>query len=427
MTRDATGPEALQRLKREAQDALEGIRAGFLLRRPFLAMIAMRLDLVAVIDDRLRTAATNGRVIYFDARFFFDCSEEKRLFVFAHEVWHCALGHMSRAAGRLPNIWNIAVDHEVNCLLHQDGFSRPDDAVYFEKYDGVNAERVYDYLVSSGVDLPSGFDIHLPLVGLPGEGGDGGGGSGDKTILFDADFRPFEAPPSEAHATRMRLEAAREAKKRHGTLHGAIAFELDQVEHARTDWRPILSRFVNNATMMRLNWSRPQRRHVHAGLYLPSRRRDLMRVAIAIDISGSVFDIAPAFMAEAMGILSQSSVTGIDLMLFDTSIRTRANLTSPDDLPALLKDCQGGGGTDFGPLFVEGLLDDTVATLIVLTDGFGPAPRTEPRIPTLWALTNDGEKPVPWGEMIRLPDLTPSPMRRFPRVSQTRPPRRPRC
>ena len=404
MASEADGVDALKSLKREAQGALESIRAGFLLRRPFLAMIAMRLDLVAVVDDRLGTAATNGSVIYFDARFLFECSEEKRLFVFAHEVWHCALGHMSRAAGRLPAIWNIAVDHEVNCLLHADGFSRPDDAVYFEEYDGLNAEQVYNRLLSSGVDLPHAFDLHLPLAGpLPKECT----GSGDQTVLIDTDFQPFQAPPSETRATRLRLEAAREAKKRHCTLPGTIALELDEVERDRTDWRPIVSRFVRNATITRLNWSRPQRHHVHAGRYLPSRRRDLMRVAIAIDISGSVFHVAPTFIAEAMGILSQSCVTGIDLMLFDTSIRTRAYLTSSDDLPTLLNNCQGGGGTDFTPLFLDGLLDDTVAALIVLTDGFGPASTTEPRIPTLWALTNYGEKPMPWGEMIRLPNPPP--------------------
>jgi predicted metal-dependent peptidase len=419
---DAQELEAFQRLKRDAQEALEGIRASFLMRRPFLAMIAMRLDLVAVIDDRLQTAATNGHTIYFDARFFFACSEEKRLFVFAHEVWHCALGHMSRAGGRLPNLWNIAVDHEVNCLLQEDGFPRPDDAVYFEKYDGLNAEQVYNHLLSFGADLPSGFDLHIPLPGLAGSERDGQQDDDHASLLIDADFQPFDAPPSEAHVTRMRLEAAREAQKRHGTLPGAIALELEQVERSLTDWRPILSRFVKNATMSRLTWSRPQRRHVHAGLYLPSRRRDSMRVAIAIDISGSVFDVAPAFIAEAMGILSQSSVAGIDIMLFDTEIRARDRLTSPADLPALLKNCHGGGGTSFRPLFAKGLLDETVAALIVLTDGFGPAPRTEPRLPTLWALTQDGEKPVPWGGMIRLPDLTPSPMRRLPRLSQTHPP-----
>lgn len=418
MTPEAVKPdvedlEALQRLKRDAQEALEGIRAGFLMRRPFLAMIAMRLDLIAVIDDRLCTAATNGRTIYFDARFFFACSEEKRLFVFAHEVWHCALGHMSRAAGRFPTLWNIAADHEVNTLLGEDGFPRPEDAIYFQQYDGLNAEQVYDHLLSSGVDLPSGFDLHLPLPGRLGSDRDGQQDDDHASLLIDADFQPFDAPPSEAQVTRMRLEAAREAQKRHGTLPGVIALELERAERSRTDWRPILSRFVKNATVSRLTWSRPQRRHVHAGLYLPSRPRDSMRLAIAIDISGSVLDLAPAFIAEAMGIMSQSAVSGIDLMLFDTDIRARDRLTSPANLPAMLKDCRGGGGTNFRPLFVEGLLDDTVAALIVLTDGFGAAPSTVPRIPTLWALTNDGEKPVPWGEMIRLPDLTPLDLHRF--------------
>ena len=51
-------------------------------------------------------------------------------------------------------------------------------------------------------------------------------------------------------------------------------------------------------------------------------------------------------------------------------------------------------------------MDEAVAALIVLTDGFGPAPESASQIPTLWALTSDGEKPAPWGETIRLPDFT---------------------
>lgn len=418
---NAHGLEALLRFKRDAQEALEGIRASFLIRRPFLAMIAMRLDLVAVIDDRVQTAATNGRTIYFDARFFFASSEEKRLFVFAHEVWHCALGHMSRAGGRLPNLWNIAVDHEVNCLLQDDGFPMPDDAIYFQQFDGRNAETVYEYLLNEGTDKVHGFDLHLPLQGLPGPHDNGESEVDNTSILIDEDFQPFDDPPTELQVAHIRLEAAREAQRRKGTLPGGIAFELEQLERSLTDWRPILSRFVRSTTVSRLNWSRAQRRHIHSGLYLPSRQRDRMRIAIAIDISGSVFDVAPAFIAEAMGILSCSSVMDIEVMLFDTDIRARHRLTSPADLPAMLKDCHGGGGTNFHPLFVEGLLDETVAALIVLTDGFGPAPRTEPRISTLWALTKDGEKPAPWGEMIYLPDLNPSPMQRHQRLWDTQP------
>ena len=50
-------------------------------------------------------------------------------------------------------------------------------------------------------------------------------------------------------------------------------------------------------------------------------------------------------------------------------------------------------------------MDEAVAALIVLTDGFGPAPESASQIPTLWALTSDGQKPAPWGETIHLPDF----------------------
>jgi predicted metal-dependent peptidase len=41
------------------------------------------------------------------------------------------------------------------------------------------------------------------------------------------------------------------------------------------------------------------------------------------------------------------------------------------------------------------------AAVIYLTDGVGPAPQ-EMDFPTLWVLTAEGEKPVPWGVELRL-------------------------
>jgi len=41
------------------------------------------------------------------------------------------------------------------------------------------------------------------------------------------------------------------------------------------------------------------------------------------------------------------------------------------------------------------------AAVIYLTDGVGPAPE-KMEFPTLWVLTQEGEKPVPWGVELRL-------------------------
>jgi len=62
----------------------------------------------------------------------------------------------------------------------------------------------------------------------------------------------------------------------------------------------------------------------------------------------------------------------------------------------------GGGFTDLRPLFdYAKTLRPLPAAVIYLTDGIGPAPESM-EFPTLWVLTAEGEKPVPWGVELRL-------------------------
>ena len=81
-----------------------------MLRQPFVAMLAMRLDLVPVVDDRLDTACTDGERIFVDARFLHGLSAADRAFVLAHEVWHvppvicCAAARARPGAGMWPSI-----------------------------------------------------------------------------------------------------------------------------------------------------------------------------------------------------------------------------------------------------------------------------------------------------------------------------------
>jgi predicted metal-dependent peptidase len=62
----------------------------------------------------------------------------------------------------------------------------------------------------------------------------------------------------------------------------------------------------------------------------------------------------------------------------------------------------GGGFTDLRPVFdYAKRMHPLPAAVIYLTDGVGPAPELM-EFPTLWVLTADGEKPVPWGIELRL-------------------------
>lgn len=379
-------PEHLS-LKAKVQAELEALRATFLMRRPFLAMVSLRLDLIAVVDDRVQTAATNGRCIYFDARFFMASTPQKQEFVFAHEVWHGALGHFSRAQGRHAQLWNLATDHEINALLAVDGFPLPDDAVHFPDMVGMNAEEVYARLLQEGCMEQHRFDLHLTGLALPED---------DIGPLRDPDFRVTERPPSILEADTLLIASVRATEARHSHIPGQVKMRAEALTRAKIDWRSVLAQFVQNAAAKQYSWSRPQRRHLHRGLYLPSRRGFGFRLVVAIDVSGSVFNLAADFLSELRAIVATTGVEAVELMVFDTMIRHRQTMAPDTDVAKILAGAKGGGGTDFRPVF-EAMEDEGSAVLILLTDGYGEAPELAPDYPVLWALTATGRCPVDWG------------------------------
>src|SRR5205085_500100 len=72
------------------------------------------------------TAATDGRDIFINPRFWNGLTPAERLGLLAHEVLHAALLHVPRRGKRNPLIWNIAADIVVNgIVLAQEGFVLP--------------------------------------------------------------------------------------------------------------------------------------------------------------------------------------------------------------------------------------------------------------------------------------------------------------
>jgi len=70
--------------------------------------------------------------------------------------------------------------------------------------------------------------------------------------------------------------------------------------------------------------------------------------------------------------------------------------------PAVVESHHGGGFTDLRPVFdYARTMRPLPAAVIYLTDGIGPAPERM-EFPTLWVLTKEGERPVPWGVELRL-------------------------
>ena len=76
-------------------------------------------------------------------------SQSECRFVMAHEFLHAALSHDARQEWRDDYLWNVACDYVINMWLTEMGVGeRPDGLLYDEQFKGINAESIYDRIVT---------------------------------------------------------------------------------------------------------------------------------------------------------------------------------------------------------------------------------------------------------------------------------------
>lgn len=384
-----------EQLKREALSLWEADRMRLMLHQPFVAMLAMRLDLIPVVDDRLATACTDGERIFVNARFLHGLSPFDRVFVLAHEVWHCAARHPLRRGRREARRWNIAADHEVNALLHDEGLRLPRDCIYFPEMHGRNAEVVYASSLCDELDDTERGDLaddHEPDTSL-------------ESGVQDPDFDAFSLSGDWDNWPARVVAVAQQIERIHGELPGNIHRFVDAYRKPQVPWREVLSQFVTRTLGDERVWLPPHRRWISRGLYLPSRRGQKLEATVAIDTSGSTSGYLSLFLGELIGLAASFGRYRLRLLLCDFEIQQELVLTDETPWEPEQLDFQGGGGTSFLPVFRH--LEESDAppsALIFFTDGFGRAPRRAPPYPVLWAITPDGIPPVRWGECLRLPE-----------------------
>ena len=411
-------------LKKKALTEAESARAQLLVRQPFVGMLAMRMELVTVIDSRLPTACTDGSIIYFSAPFLLSLNNESRIYLMAHELWHCVFLHFKRKGSRDHKRFNYAADLEVDFMLHEQGFHGIEMLPHKEKWKGLSAEAIYELLDDSR-QRPESADVHIfdndtgeeqqSGSGKPGEGnekqGDGkqsqGRGAGSKSgneagpdgqWIKDDDYQPMIEPRAERKWRQWVVSAAQQVKRSKGSLPAYLEQMIKDQYQPELSWKEILQQFVSYCFGGSRQWLPPNRRHIHQGLYLPSRKDDFLSVVVAIDTSGSTYNDLPGFLAELKGIVTSFGRYDVTLIECDAEIQNVRHFSEWEPFEYEEFNFHGFGGTDFRPVF--SWINDNIAEpklLIFMTDGYGDAPANPPEYPMLWVLTSDGEPPADWG------------------------------
>jgi len=401
-----------------AEKLIRKARTQLLLKNPFFGYLTNSLSLKE--EDLIFPVGTDGKSIYYCEELIDEAGITAREMegVLAHEIMHLVLKHAERRGTRGKMKWNIATDLAINAMIEDWGFELPEDVLLEERYKEMAAEEVYN-------ELPDLGDVKCPECGsgdvrrkklkmkerskgskvMKAEGefecrdcghewsdevnvipsGDGEGWEDIQGVPLD-DHDLWENEDFDQQEFRRKVAEASDMAKGKGDMPASLKRMVKDLVHPRIDWRRLLERYIRAQDREEYTWKSPNRRHVSRGLYYPSLKSTNLEVAVAVDTSGSVGEEELGeFMSEVSGILDSVKNFRAELFACDAKVHAHETARSKQDFQKFMEKCEGGGGTDFRPVFEE-LKDENVDCLVYLTDGRGKYPAAKPSCDVVWAL-----------------------------------------
>jgi len=170
---------------------------------------------------------------------------------------------------------------------------------------------------------------------------------------------------------------------------------IEDLVEPQINWLEYLPQLIVRHMPYDYTYSRPSKKSIAAGYYLPSVLKSGIKGVVVIDTSGSMSmeDLRDG-LSQIIGIFREVPNAELTIYSCDAMLYEAQTITSEYDLNTL--QLKGGGGTDFRPMFQkiqEG--GDDVDLLIYITDGYGEYPTPDminPNMTVIWVITRDGDE-----------------------------------
>lgn len=418
--------------KSDVETKLSAARTRLILDKPFLGALVLRLPMQAGNPKWCNTTATDAKTLYYNHDYIAALNLEQTQFVLAHEAMHCALSHFARRQHRDKHRWDVACDFAINPLLANDGLKPTPEALLLSEYDGMTAEEIYPLIEQNTEQEPQ--DQHLyddknddgegnqpppqdqepqqkkdERRGKDGEesedGSDGNRKEAEPDNKSSGDSQPPPLTESERESLaiqwQQRMAGAAQQAMQAGKLSGAMARLVDHLLQPRLPWRMLLARYMTSIARDDYSYSRPSSRR-EGDAIMPSLRSAQTNLVVALDTSGSIGDQEiDEFVSEVNAIKGQMRAR-ITVLACDAELSEESPWEfAPWEDIELPESLEGGGGTDFRPVFSwTDDSDQQPDLLIYFTDAEGEFPPHEPHYPVIWLVK--GKLPTPWGTRIQL-------------------------
>lgn len=383
-----------QDIPKRLQGALLRIRGD----HPFFGTLALFAEFR--VSDDVPTAATDGKVLWFNPAFIEKQDQPQLCGLVAHELLHAALQHVQRRRERDATLWNIAADIVVNGMIRSDtSYQLPAGGVEDTTLAHLSAEEIYEQLNTGKKKVPK--IVLLDLMPGLAESEDTRGGQSDADMGSLGQSKAEQLQRHWRAALQQAGAVARRINRGFGKngLDGVREFE--GATNSSLSWREILWQFMVSTPY---DFGGFDRRFIHRKLYLEDVVGESVEVAICIDTSGSIGGAElGAFMGEIQGILDAYPQIRGTLFFADAALYGPHEFGKDAPMP----EARGGGGTAFEPFFhwvAQQEHGGTQQLCIYFTDGYGSFPRAPPESPVLWVVMPGGLESTgfPFGEVARM-------------------------
>ncbi len=339
---------------------LEKLRVQFLFDHPFLSVLALSLPMHTVSNPH-ELFETNGTALFVDESRAGDISDENLKYAYAHILLHVLLKHAFRMGEREAGTWNRACDIVINLLLadFERVGVRPDDEVMLEKFKEKSVEEVYHALYQESPEGEGSPDEENP--------------SEQKQDLIENEG---DAQSAQEELDNLIVQAIGAAQKQ-GNVSVSFLEAINEVTKPKIDLQTLLHVYLSESYFDKVSdFSRPNRRFIYQGLYLPGYSKEVNRLQlyIALDRSMSIsYEVFSRFLGIIDATLRMSSDFEVKVIPFDESVDEEA-IASYDAQSGTVPELsfeKGNGGTDFYAVleyFKNKALYE--GTLMVLSDGF---------------------------------------------------------
>jgi predicted metal-dependent peptidase len=383
--------------QQQIKDLYEQDRIKFVYRFPFVGQLLLSISMVPDTEGAVHLAAVDGQRLWLSPEYC-TLSEDARLALLNHEMYHILLGHVLMPASFDLRCANLAQDVVINRLLEQG----PATEHGMKELGKLGCVRTSKLGFKVGLDKD---EIEFKVENLS---------SKDWVALYfelqsSAEYKGLKkqwkqdvrlVPDADRAQVQRRADSAKSRAVQYGLAPAGMDLQ-GELQAPAVPWQKVLRRELSQVVRPSDYGHRYQTRKLHLG-YIRTLDKKEQDIVYALDTSGSMKEDVGQGLSELKGLL-QSVRCNLHFLSCDTQATHLVRVRSPQMVSASNLPVVGGGGTDFRPIFdkIETELMSkrrTPSCLIVFTDGVGVFPKHAPSYPVIWVSTS--RTTYPWGRVV---------------------------